>query len=79
MSLQTDIKWIKSELNQVRDPELIMAFKNLLKYRKNNLEKDWWDNISAEEKSEIEVGLGQAHSGELVSNEEALKNARKWG
>jgi hypothetical protein len=33
MDIQTDISWIQAELSKVKDPELISAFKSLLKYR----------------------------------------------
>ena len=39
MDLQADINWIKAEIEKVRDPQLIMAFKNLLNYR-NSKESD---------------------------------------
>ena len=37
MNLQADISWIQAELSKVRDPELITAFKSLLKYRKKQV------------------------------------------
>ena len=33
MDIQADIKWIRAELKSVRNPHLIEAFKQLLKYR----------------------------------------------
>lgn len=33
MDLQGDINWIKTEIDKVRDPQLINAFKSLLNYR----------------------------------------------
>ena len=36
MSLQADINWIKSEIDKLKDPFLVEAFKNLLIYRKQN-------------------------------------------
>ena len=33
MGLQADINWIKSEIEKVKDPFLVEAFKNLLNYR----------------------------------------------
>lgn len=43
MDIQADISWIRSELMKVEDPELISAFKSLLKYREKrvNLESDF--------------------------------------
>jgi len=32
MDLQADINWIKSELQKVNNPDLLAAFKNLLRY-----------------------------------------------
>ena len=40
MDLQTDIRWIKNELEHVSDPYLIKALKNILQYHKN-VEEDF--------------------------------------
>lgn len=45
---------------------------------KNEQEKDWWDQISAEEKSEIEEGLAQANKGEVVDHKEVMAKYKKW-
>ena len=78
MDIQADIKWIQAELMKVRDPELISAFKSLLKYRKKKLQTDWWDEISDEEKAEINEGIDQADKGELISHAEIKKSYSKW-
>jgi hypothetical protein len=77
MDLNADIKWIKSELNNVRDPDLILAFKNLLKYNKNK-NADWWDAISDEEKEEIRNADQQIDDGNYLSHDEVMANPRKW-
>jgi hypothetical protein len=45
---------------------------------KKEQEKDWWDTLSTEEKSEIEEGLAQADRGEVVSHEEVMAKYKKW-
>ena len=35
---------------------------------KNEQEKDWWDELSEEEKKEIEEGIAQADRGEVISH-----------
>lgn len=45
---------------------------------KKEQEKDWWDQISAEEKSEIEEGLAQANRGEVVTHKEVMAKYKKW-
>lgn len=39
MNIQAEIKWIQNQLNEVTDPDLIAAFKNLLNYRKKKTAK----------------------------------------
>ena len=41
MDLQADIKWILEELKDVKDPTLIEAFKNMLKYRRKVSESSY--------------------------------------
>lgn len=78
MNVQTEINWIVSEVLKVRDPEFIKALKSMLKYREKHVEKDWWNEISKEEKSEIEQGIKDIETGDFVSHNEAMTNARKW-
>jgi len=39
---------------------------------------DWWDEISVEERSEIEEGLAQADKGEVTSHQEVMAKYEKW-
>ena len=78
MSIQADISWIQAELSKVRDPELISAFKSLLRYREKQSKIDWWDEISQEEKSEIEQGLKEIKEGNTLTHKEVMSNPRKW-
>lgn len=78
VKLQEDIKWIQSELQHVTDPELILAFKNLLKYRRRQESKDWWNEISTDEQNEINEGIQQADNNELIGNDEIKKSYSKW-
>jgi len=45
---------------------------------KKEQEKDWWDQLSKEEKEEIEEGLAQAERGEVVSHKEVMAKYKKW-
>jgi predicted transcriptional regulator len=78
MNIQAEISWIQAELAKVTDRELIMAFKNLLKYRAKQEKTDWWDELSKTEKAEIEEGIKQADKGEFISHEEVMANPKKW-
>ncbi|MCB0429160.1 MAG: hypothetical protein H6585_00345 [Flavobacteriales bacterium] len=78
MNLQAEIKWIKTELDKVKDPALIEVFKSLLNYRKKVTESDWWDRLSDEERSDIEAGIREANQNKLITHEEVMGNPRKW-
>jgi hypothetical protein len=78
MDIQADISWIQSELSKVKDPELISAFKNLLKFRAKHINKDWWEKIGEEEKSEIEEGVREIEEGDFLTHKEVMANPRKW-
>ncbi|MEQ6118361.1 hypothetical protein [Reichenbachiella sp. MALMAid0571] len=45
---------------------------------KQTKEADWWDEISTEERLEIEEGLAQADRGELVPHKEVMAKYQKW-
>ena len=76
MDLQADRNWIISELKDVKDPDLIEAFKNLLKYRRKNENADWWDGLDNEQKADIEQGIKELERGERYSYESVISKYR---
>lgn len=63
------IQW----LAQLTDERMIVK---ILALRKE--QEDWWDQITAEEKAEIEEGLLQADRGEVKSHSEIRKKYERW-
>ena len=63
------IQW----LAQLTDERVIAKIKAL-----RNEETDWWDEISAVEKAEIEEGLAQADRGETTPHAEIIEKYKKW-
>jgi predicted transcriptional regulator len=45
---------------------------------KNEPNKDWWDEISEEEKAAIEAGLADIEAGRVIPHEEVRKVYEKW-
>ena len=78
MNIQTELKWLHSELDKVQDPDFIKALKSMFTYRSKQKPTDWWDTISEEEKAEIEEGAKEIERGEFISHEEVMANPRKW-
>ena len=64
------IEWLAG----LNDTKTLSEFISLKKKK----EVDWWDEISAEEKREIEEGLRQADNGELIPHEEVMSKYKKW-
>ncbi|PWL28530.1 hypothetical protein [uncultured Roseivirga sp.] len=64
------IEWLAS----LRDSKTISE---LIAFKKSK-ETDWWDEISLEEKAEIEEGLVQADRGELVPHKQVMAKYDKW-
>ena len=54
------------------DVSVIQSFKDFFKVEK----KDWWDELSDEQKFEIEEGERQINSGEFVLYEDIMKKYR---
>lgn len=40
--------------------------------------KDWYDDLSLEEKEEIELGLKEADNDQLISHKEVMSQFVKW-
>ena len=64
------IQWVST----LEDGTII---KKLIKLR-NETTKDWWDELSDDEKAEIQIGLKQIEQGEIVIHEEVMKVFDKW-
>jgi len=74
MDLQAEKYSLIEYITQIKEVSLLNKLKEVVKANK----KDWWDELSMEEKSEINEGIRQADNGELISHEEVMHNPRKW-
>ncbi|MCX2679418.1 hypothetical protein OOZ15_05635 [Galbibacter sp. EGI 63066] len=63
------IEWIAS-LNDI-------STINLLKYLRDSTSKDWWDELSKEEKEGIQQGLKDIEEGRVRSHEEVMSDIKK--
>jgi len=76
MDIKADLKWIHKELDTVKDPTLIEAFKNMLKYR-NKLAPE---RITIERyNQELEASEKEIESGSFYTHEDVKKIAGQWG
>ena len=76
MDVEADLKWIHNELDQVKDPNIIEAIKNMLEYRK----KVSTERISIEQyNKEIDEAERDIENGNYYTQEEVEKRAKEWG
>ena len=73
MSIETRKLKVIHWLSELKD-ETILAKIERLKPSK----KDWWEEITDQEKDEIQEGLSQADKDEVKTTEEVLAKYRKW-
>lgn len=64
------IEWIANQ----KDKNII---KELLAVKKS-AQEDWWDEISNDEKQQIQIGLEQVEKGQTIPHEEVMKKHKKW-
>lgn len=72
MDIQADIKWIRSELMNVKDPHLIEAFKQLLTYRKGKEIMSEGIDLS------LEKALAEKKAGKVKPHNEVKAKYEKW-
>ncbi len=65
------IKWVTN----LKDDT---AFERLRMLRRNSNKKDWWYEISEDEKASIEKGLADIRAGRVKPHKEARKLYEKW-
>jgi predicted transcriptional regulator len=75
MSLEKEklkiIKWVTT----LKDGTSIERLKML---RDNSTQKDWWDEISEEEKAAIDKGLADVKAGRVKPHKDVKKIYEKW-
>ena len=60
------------KLLETNDESIIAAVKKIFKTEK----KDWWDELTPEQKEEIEEGERQIDNGEFILYEDMMKKLR---
>jgi predicted transcriptional regulator len=64
------IQWVAG----IQDESLLDELQKIMQSEN----RDWWDEISQEEKAAIEAGLADEKAGNFISHKEARKTWGKW-
>lgn len=74
MDIQLEKREAMEMLKKTDDPSIIMAVAKLL--RKNK--KDWWDDLTDQQKEDIAQSELEFERGEFTSYEDVMKKYRLW-
>ncbi|MBP4139546.1 hypothetical protein [Flavobacterium geliluteum] len=69
MDIQLEKLELIKMLAETQDPAIIKSIRKIFKKQK----KDWWDELTQQQKEEIELGIKQVERGEVVSYESILE------
>ena len=72
MDIQLEKQALVKKLLETNDESIIVAIKKIFKTEK----KDWWEELSQEQKDEIEESERQIERGEFVLYEDVMKKFR---
>jgi hypothetical protein len=72
MSIETTKIELTKRILEVNDPELLERIKSMLPEKS----ADFWDDLTQEQQSEIELGLKLLDEGQSVDFDEFLKSQR---
>ena len=72
MDIQLEKEALIKKLLETNDESIIAAVKKIFKTEK----KDWWDELTPEQKEEIEEGERQINNGEFILYEDLMKTLR---
>jgi len=76
MDIKADLKWIHQKLDNVKDPTLLKAIKNILKNRKNVTS----ERIGIEQyNKEIDASIRQIETGKTYTHQEVGERIKQWG
>ncbi|MEO8239718.1 MAG: hypothetical protein ABI793_02095 [Flavobacterium sp.] len=72
MNIQLEKLELIKMLTEIENPAIIKSIKKILTKEK----KDWWDDLTDEQKEEIEEGERQIERGEFILYEDMMKKHR---
>lgn len=72
MDIQLEKLELIKMLADTEDPAIILSIRKIFKTEK----KDWWDDLTEEQKEEIELGLRQVENGEVSDFNDFIEKYR---
>ena len=77
MNISAEKLDIIQRICEIQDNDLIELIKNIVDLPRVS-QKDWWDQITQEEKESINRGLNDLQQGKVHSHDQIRKKYEKW-
>ena len=74
MDIQTRKYNLIQELFSIEKESVIEELESIVNGRK----KDWWNELSKQERQEIEEGIKEADAGQLINHQKVMNRFDKW-
>ena len=74
MNIETTKLELIQQLQKTKDKAVLLKIRKVFEEESG----DWYEELSVEEKEEIEMGIQQADEGKLVSHESVMAKLKKW-
>lgn len=73
ISIDQEITNYLPQLNTKQKKTVLTVVKTFM-----NEQKDWWDEISAQQQELIDNALAEVNAGKLISHDEVMRKYSKW-
>ena len=74
MDFQALKRSLQEQLANTTSPSVLEEIKRVF----DREQKDWWDELSAEEQAELDASIEEADRGEVIPHKEVISNPDKW-
>ena len=74
MNIETTKLELIQQLQKTKDKAVLLKIRKVFEEESG----DWYEELSVEEKEEIEIGIQQADERKLVSHESVMAKLKKW-
>lgn len=68
-------------ISGLNDGKVLKDIKNFISKKISSSkvrDADWWDELTEDQKAEIEASIAEANRGEFIPHEDVLKKYKKW-
>ena len=79
LELKSHFHKLIDEINDQKELSQLYEYMLVLKKNIGKTDEDWWDELSDEQKADIDLSIKESEDeSNLIPHEQVMKEARKW-